>query len=367
MFAPLSSCPRRTAADRRRGRPRAADRSGGRRSRHHDRGPARLAGARTSASAGPTRAALPSRRPGFAARGLAQGCSPMTAARPGPRSRRCCRTARCPQRLLRRPTCASAASGTERQVGRRHRPAFRRPLVVSNRRSACPRGAARTPSSSSTVSSARPTSGSTVTTLPTHHDPQRRLHPLHLRHDRSPPPAAPTPSRSRLYPNDPNTMFTLDDVDWTQIPPDNNTGIQFPDPVAHLRRRSPSADAHVAPAQRSAPAPCRRSPSRADVANAAARSAVRALSPPPSPRRRGRRIRSLDHGDACAAPTRTMTFAPAGGLPARCRFRHPHVWWPYQMGAQPLYTLAAAVSASMAVVPPRAVTDLRHPHRSPRG
>ena len=31
-----------------------------------------------------------------------------------------------------------------------------------------------------------------------------------------------------MYPNDPNTMFTLDDVDWNQIPPDNNTGIQFP-------------------------------------------------------------------------------------------------------------------------------------------
>ena len=31
-----------------------------------------------------------------------------------------------------------------------------------------------------------------------------------------------------VYPNDPTTMFTLDNVDWTQIPPDNNTGIQFP-------------------------------------------------------------------------------------------------------------------------------------------
>src|SRR2546423_4219647 len=30
------------------------------------------------------------------------------------------------------------------------------------------------------------------------------------------------------YPNDPSTMLTLDNVDWTQIPPDNNTGIQFP-------------------------------------------------------------------------------------------------------------------------------------------
>ena len=31
-----------------------------------------------------------------------------------------------------------------------------------------------------------------------------------------------------VSPNDPAKMFTLDDVDWNQIPPDNNTGIQFP-------------------------------------------------------------------------------------------------------------------------------------------
>jgi len=31
-----------------------------------------------------------------------------------------------------------------------------------------------------------------------------------------------------INPNDPTTMFTVDNVDWTQIPPDNNTGVQFP-------------------------------------------------------------------------------------------------------------------------------------------
>src|SRR5206468_4894549 len=31
-----------------------------------------------------------------------------------------------------------------------------------------------------------------------------------------------------VNPNDPTSMYTLDNVDWTQIPPDNNTGIQFP-------------------------------------------------------------------------------------------------------------------------------------------
>src|SRR5215467_7363239 len=31
-----------------------------------------------------------------------------------------------------------------------------------------------------------------------------------------------------VNPNNPASMYTLDNVDWTQIPPDNNTGIQFP-------------------------------------------------------------------------------------------------------------------------------------------
>ena len=48
----------------------------------------------------------------------------------------------------------------------------------------------------------------------------------------------------KVYPNDPNRMFTLDNVDWTQIPPDNNTGIQFP---IQLHTSGPLAlsDAHV--------------------------------------------------------------------------------------------------------------------------
>ena len=31
-----------------------------------------------------------------------------------------------------------------------------------------------------------------------------------------------------LYPNDPGKMFTVSDIDWNQVPPDNNTGIHFP-------------------------------------------------------------------------------------------------------------------------------------------
>ena len=47
-----------------------------------------------------------------------------------------------------------------------------------------------------------------------------------------------------VNPNDPNTMFTIDDVDWNQIPPDNNTGIQFPVQLAVDRALS-DGNAHV--------------------------------------------------------------------------------------------------------------------------
>src|SRR5947199_3057701 len=47
-----------------------------------------------------------------------------------------------------------------------------------------------------------------------------------------------------VYPNNPNTMLTLDNVDWTQIPPDNNTRIQFP---VQLQSSGPlvAGNAHV--------------------------------------------------------------------------------------------------------------------------
>src|SRR5947208_3570624 len=47
-----------------------------------------------------------------------------------------------------------------------------------------------------------------------------------------------------VVPNDPTKMLTLDDVDWNQIPPDNNTGIQFPVQL-HTARALALNDAHV--------------------------------------------------------------------------------------------------------------------------
>lgn len=47
-----------------------------------------------------------------------------------------------------------------------------------------------------------------------------------------------------VYPNDPTSMYTLDDVDWNQIPPDNNTGIQFPI-LLHVSNALGLDNAHV--------------------------------------------------------------------------------------------------------------------------
>ena len=43
-----------------------------------------------------------------------------------------------------------------------------------------------------------------------------------------------------------------------------------------------------------------------------------------------------------AGSTRTVTFAPARY--PRLTIAHPKVWWPYQLGAQPLYRLSTSVS-----------------------
>ena len=52
-------------------------------------------------------------------------------------------------------------------------------------------------------------------------------------------------------------MFTLDDVDWNQIPPDNNTGIQFPVQLAVDGALS-DGNAHVRGEQRGQPQQLRR-------------------------------------------------------------------------------------------------------------
>jgi exo-1,4-beta-D-glucosaminidase len=144
-----------------------------------------------------------------------------------------------------------------------------------------------------------------------------------------------------VQPNDPNTMYTLDDVDWNQIPPDNNTGIQFP---VQLQVAGPLAvgNAHVLEAN---------SPGmttsaltvRADVSNTTGSAQSGTFGAAIVAPGAGHHVITVSSAVTVpAGATRTVTLKPAQH-PALI-IAHPSVWWPYQMGRQPLYTLVTWVS-----------------------
>jgi exo-1,4-beta-D-glucosaminidase len=137
-----------------------------------------------------------------------------------------------------------------------------------------------------------------------------------------------------MHPNNPNEMFTLDDADWNQIPPDNNTGIQFP---VQLRLTDGLTDTNAHVVQHNNADLTRSDLTvKTDVTNNtdSARSvAATAMITAPS----GRSPIVLHKTVPVAAHhTATVTF-PAVTI------NHPQVWWPYRMGAQPLYTLDTSV------------------------
>ncbi len=144
-----------------------------------------------------------------------------------------------------------------------------------------------------------------------------------------------------VYPNDPASMFTLDDVDWNQIPPDNNTGIQFP---LQLHTSGALAIAGVHALEDNAPdLSSSQLTLKGEVSNqtASAQSAtVTATVTPPA------------GGGAPITVSKTVALAPGAAslvafTPAedpQLLIVRPEVWWPYQMGAQPLYRLSMQVT-----------------------
>jgi exo-1,4-beta-D-glucosaminidase len=143
-----------------------------------------------------------------------------------------------------------------------------------------------------------------------------------------------------INPNDPSSMFTLDNVDWTQIPPDNNTGIQFPvqlrvDGVlavgsSHVNQ-SDAADLSSAALT-----------VRTDVTNNTAAAQTATVTATITPPGSGTPITVSQNVTIPASSTQTVSFTP-GSFPS-LTITSPQVWWPYQMGAQPLYTLGVTVA-----------------------
>jgi exo-1,4-beta-D-glucosaminidase len=137
----------------------------------------------------------------------------------------------------------------------------------------------------------------------------------------------------RMYPNNPRKMYTLSHLDWSQIPPDNNTGIQFPVQL-QLSDALAGSNAHVV--QHNEPGTSQLTV-KLDVTNhatSAQRGDVSATIVPPGG---GSPIVLHRNVTVPAATTATVSLDPV-------TISRPRLWWPYSMGDQPLYTLRTAVS-----------------------
>ncbi|MHA6759467.1 glycosyl hydrolase 2 galactose-binding domain-containing protein [Streptacidiphilus sp. PAMC 29251] len=150
-----------------------------------------------------------------------------------------------------------------------------------------------------------------------------------------------------VYPNDPSKMLTLDDVDWNQIPPDNNTGIQFPVQLQVANALS-IANTHVVESNNAAltSSALTVKGSVTNHSSSAQTGTVSATVTAPG----GSGAAPITVQQSVTVPansTQTVTFAPSGfpGL----TISQPKVWWPYQMGAQPLYTLTSSVTQGSTV------------------
>ncbi|RAG87143.1 beta-mannosidase [Streptacidiphilus pinicola] len=144
-----------------------------------------------------------------------------------------------------------------------------------------------------------------------------------------------------VHPNNPTSMLTLDNVDWTQIPPDNNTGIQFP---VQLQAGGPLVvgDAHVdqnTAANLSSSALTVKAVVTNTSATAQTGTVSATITPPGTG---GTPITVSQSVTVPASSTQTVSFAPT--VFPSLAIASPQIWWPYQLGGQPLYTLATSVA-----------------------
>ncbi|MEY9948903.1 sugar-binding domain-containing protein [Kitasatospora sp. GAS1066B] len=138
-----------------------------------------------------------------------------------------------------------------------------------------------------------------------------------------------------VHPNNPNTMLTVDNVDWTQIPPDNNTGIQFP---VQLRTGGPLLDGNAHVVQNTAADLSSAALTvKTDVTNTASTAQSGTVTATVTPPGGGTPITVTQSVTVAANSTQTVGFAAIN-------LTNPQIWWPYQLGAQPLYTLATSVA-----------------------
>jgi len=143
-----------------------------------------------------------------------------------------------------------------------------------------------------------------------------------------------------VNPNNPLTTFTLDNVDWTQIPPDNMTGIQFPVQLAIDRALS---DGNARVLENNATNLSTSALTvKADVTNNTSTSQTGTVTATISDPNSVQIVNISQNVTVPANTTQTVSFTP-GSFPA-LTLSNPQVWWPYQLGASPLYTLTTSVA-----------------------
>jgi exo-1,4-beta-D-glucosaminidase len=149
-----------------------------------------------------------------------------------------------------------------------------------------------------------------------------------------------------VNPNNPNTMFTLDDVDWNQIPPDNNTGIESPVQL-EVDKALTDGNARVVE-NNTADLSSSALSVKSDITNNTSSSQTGTVAATVTPPGGGAPVTVSQNVTVPANTTKTVSFTPSAfpGL----TIVHPQVWWPYQLGAQPLYTLATSVSQNGTVL-----------------
>jgi exo-1,4-beta-D-glucosaminidase len=133
-----------------------------------------------------------------------------------------------------------------------------------------------------------------------------------------------------VFPNDSNTRgyLTLDMVDWNPAPPDNWTGLQFA-PI--LDRDGPVSVRNVHVLQANADDLSSSTLTvKADLRNNT--SAARTATVRGSISRPGTELPFATTVTVPAHGTSTVTLNPI-------RLDHPAIWWPYQLGDQPMYHL----------------------------
>ena len=139
----------------------------------------------------------------------------------------------------------------------------------------------------------------------------------------------------KLYPNNPGTMLNQDFNDWTQTARDQNTGVKYPVRL-HISNTFLLTDVHVNQANADDLSSSDLTV-KGTVKNTSATAQSGAVDARITKPGGGDQATLHTTVDLAAGETKTVTFAPV-------HVDHPQLWWPYQMGDQPLYGLSMDVS-----------------------